>query len=343
MYDINSLPVPVIGAPMAGGPSTPDLVAAVAAAGGLGFLATGYLTPDRVRTDITALRRLTGNTFGLNIFIPEQLTEPPHLNEYRQALQTRADRFGVELPTDIPFTDDHFDAKIDLAITESVPVVSFTFGCPDRRIVDRLHRHDICVIATVTSADEAETAADAGADVLCVQGPDAGGHRATFRIDDIPGSTPLDVLLQRVRAVTSLPLVAAGGIATAERATRLLNLGAAAVQVGTLLLRTPEAGTRPAHRAALADPAFAETVVTRAFSGRPARGLRNSFTDEFSELAPAAYPYVNTLTSALRKAAAADPHTLNLWAGTGYRNATTAPAASVVTDLSRGIAALRDR
>ncbi|MEU7144951.1 nitronate monooxygenase [Nocardia sp. NPDC046473] len=341
MFDFRSLTVPVVGAPMAGGPSTPELVAAVSSAGGFGFLATGYATAAKVREDITELRQRV-DAFGMNVFVPELISpDRPLLDAYRALLAERAARFGAPLPDEIPFSDDDFDAKVDLAISESVPVVSFTFGIPSRVVIARLHRHDICVVITVTTIAEARLADDAGADVLCVQGPEAGGHRSTFHIADTPEKAPLDQLLAQVRAVTELPLLAAGGIATAERAVAMLALGAVAVQVGTLLLRTPEAGTKPAHKDALADPQFTETVLTRAFSGRPARALRNSFIDEFSAAAPAAYPYLNTLTAALRKAAAADPHSLNLWAGTGYRHASTEPAAVVVAQLAARIAELR--
>ncbi|MFI6996778.1 NAD(P)H-dependent flavin oxidoreductase [Nocardia sp. NPDC050175] len=341
MFDFRSLTVPVVGAPMAGGPSTPELVAAVSSAGGFGFLATGYATVAKVREDISELRHHT-DVFGINVFVPEPISpDRPLLDAYHALLADRAARFGAPLPDEIPFSDDDFDAKVDLAITESVPVVSFTFGIPSRAVIARLHQHDICVVITVTTIAEARLADEAGADVLCVQGPEAGGHRSTFHIADTPEEVPLDQLLAQVRTVTELPLLAAGGIATAARAVAMLALGAVAVQVGTLLLRTPEAGTKPAHKDALADPQFTETVLTRAFSGRPARALRNSFIDEFSAAAPAAYPYVNTLTAALRKAAAADPHSLNLWAGTGYRHATTEPAAVVVAHLAAQIAELR--
>ncbi|MFD6160531.1 NAD(P)H-dependent flavin oxidoreductase [Nocardia sp. NPDC060256] len=342
MFDFRSLTVPVVSAPMAGGPSTPELVAAVSSADGFGFLATGYAAAAKVREDIAELRHHSGAAFGINVFVPEVISvERPSLDAYRALLAERAARFDASLPDEIPFSDDDFDAKVELAITDSVPVVSFTFGVPSQDVIARLHKHDICVVITVTTIAEARLAADAGADVLCVQGPEAGGHRSTFHIADTPEEVPLDQLLAQVRAVTELPLLAAGGIATAERAVTMLTLGAVAVQVGTLLLRTPEAGTKPAHKGALADPQFTETVLTRAFSGRPARALRNSFIDEFAAAAPPAYPYVNTLTTALRKAAAADPHSLNLWAGTGYRHASTEPAAVVVSRLGTRIAELR--
>lgn len=341
MFDFRSLTVPVVGAPMAGGPSTPELVAAVGAAGGFGFLATGYAAAAKVGRDIAELRQRTDAAFGINLFVPEPISvDGALLDEYRVLLTERAARFGVDLPSEIPFSDDDFDAKIALAIAESVPVVSFTFGAPSVEVIARLHQHDICAVLTVTTVAEARLAAAGGADVLCVQGPEAGGHRSTFHIAETPGELPLDQLLAQVRAETELPLIASGGIATAERAVALLDLGAVAVQVGTLLLRTPEAGTKPAHKDALTDPRFTETVLTRAFSGRPARALRNSFIDEFSAAAPAAYPYVNTLTTALRKAAAADPDTLNLWAGTGYRHAGTEPAAAVIARLGARIAEL---
>jgi nitronate monooxygenase len=345
VFDFRSLRVPVVGAPMAGGPSTPELVAAVAEAGGFGFLAAGYLSADQLRAAIRELRDRTAAPFGVNVFVPERIdADADALDRYRELLRGRAASFGVMLPEQIPFTDDSFDAKVDLVVEESAPVVSFTFGCPAAELVDRLHGHDITVGVTVTTPAEAEIARRAGADVLCVQGPAAGGHRGTFHILDTPADTPLPQLLAQIHeAAPGVPSIAAGGIATGAQAAELLDLGAVAVQVGTLLLATPEAGTKAAHKQALSDPRFTDTVLTRAFSGRPARALRNSFTDEFSDRAPAAYPQVNTLTGDLRKAAAYDPQTLNLWAGTGFRRAGTDPAALVVDRLGRDIARARDK
>lgn len=336
LFDLRDLPRPVVAAPMAGGPSTPQLVSAVSGAGGLGQLAAGYLSPDTLSADIAAVRGTGIRTFGVNIFVPEtEPVDPEAVAAYRDALLAYASELDVELPPaeDLGDNDDWFDAKIGLVCDERIPVVSFAFGCPGPSTITELHRHDCSVGITVTTADDAVLAARAGADWLCVQGPEAGGHRSVFDRRTVPPEEPLDDLLTAVGARVDLPLVAAGGIATRERADELRARGAVAVQVGTALLRTDEAGTKPAHAAALADPARTETVVTWAFSGRPARALRNRFTDRFTDVAVAEYPAVNTLTGGLRRAAAGDPEAINLWAGTGYRSAHAEPAAHTVARL----------
>jgi nitronate monooxygenase len=189
---------------------------------------------------------------------------------------------------------------------------------------------------TVTSAYEAGIALAAGADGLIVQGPNAGGHRGTFAPDMDPGTESLHELLARIRrSARDVPLIAAGGLGTTEDVAAVINRGAVAAQVGTALLLSDEAGTHAAHRAALQHPEFVSTVVTRAFSGRYARGLENDFTRLFNDVAPLGYPEVNQMTSPIRKASAAldDPHGTNLWAGTAYRAARTGPAKDIVKTL----------
>ncbi|GAB83999.1 nitronate monooxygenase [Gordonia rubripertincta] len=336
MADLRDLAVPVVGAPMAGGPTTPELVVAVGHAGGLGQLAAGYLSPERVAVDIAAVRAGGVDTFGVNIFVPEsEPVDRDAVARYRDRLLDYAASLDVQLPAldELGDDDDHFDAKIALMCDERIPVVSFAFGCPPAAAVAELRRHGCSVGVTITTADDAVGAADVGADWLCVQGPDAGGHRSVFDRRTEPPTEPLDDLLEAVRARVALPLVAAGGVATPDRADQLRSSGAAAVQVGTLLLRTLEAGTKPAHADALADPARTGTVVTRAFSGRPARALRNRFTDEFSAAAVAEYPAVNKLTGGIRRAAATDPDVINLWAGTGFREAVVESATETIRRL----------
>lgn len=334
-FDPTRLEVPIIGAPMAGGPSTPELVAAVNAAGGLGFLAAGYLSVAGLAEKIEITRGVTDRPFGVNLFVPQQVpVDADRFAAYRRELQPIAARYGVDLAAEPRHSDDDFDAKVDLLEAEPVEVVSLTFGCPSPA-VRRLQAVGTMVIATVTSTAEADAAAAAGVDALCVQGPDAGGHRATFATDDEPGTESLDSLLATIGARTELPLIAAGGVGDADRIAQLLAAGAVAVQLGTLLLRTHEAGTKPSHANALTDPRFDTTVVTRAFSGRPARALANHFTEAHSASAPPYYPQVHYLTSPLRAAAAAaaDPEALNLWAGAGHANAVAAPAGKVIGDL----------
>ncbi len=150
---------------------------------------------------------------------------------------------------------------------------------------------------------------------------------------------PVAELVERIVAAVPLPVIAAGGLATPAAVAEVIRAGAAAAAVGTVLLRADESGASATHRAALTDPRFTETVLTHAFTGRPARGLRNAFIDAHEAQAPLGYPALHHLTSPLRKAAAAagKPDYVHLWAGTGYRDATAEPAADILRRLASGL------
>lgn len=345
--------VPVVGAPMAGGPSTPELVTAVGEAGGLGFLAGGYLTAAQLAAQIAEVWAATPRPFGVNLFVPssantyvlpeggpyaaelaplEGADRAAAVSRYRDSLGPEADRLGVELPQPRPADSDDWDRKLDLVKREGVAAVSFTFGLPSRAVFIELSRAGIDAAVTVTDVGEAMAALEMGADALVVQGPEAGGHRGTLHEAKRPSTTDLVTLVHDVRALTDLPIVAAGGISGPERAAEARAAGATTVQVGTALLLTPEAGTNLAYRRALRDPDHDRTVLTRAFSGRCGRALETDFVRAHHAAAPAAYPEVNQVTSVLRRAAvsADDAGLLALWAGTGWRSAREMPAAAVV-------------
>lgn len=331
------LSVPVLAAPMAGGPSTPGLVVAAAEAGGLGLLAGGYKSADALAGQIAEVRA-ANVPFGVNVFAPNPVPiDDTAYRRYAELLQPEADRYGLDLSA-VARTedDDHWQDKIDLLLGDPVPLVSFTFGVPDPAVLRALRAAGTFVAQTVTSREEARRAAEAGVDALVVQCSAAGGHSGTLTPERVPPAVPIAELLREIGQVTGLPLIAAGGLATAEAVAGALHAGAAAVSVGTVLLRADESGASDPHKAALADPARDRTVVTRAFSGRPARALRNAFTDRYHDLAPLGYPAVHHLTSPLRRAAAAagDAERLNLWAGAGHRHATAEPAARILSRLT---------
>ena len=321
--------LPVVQAPMAGGPSTPQLAAAVCGAGGYGFVAGGYLSAAALRDAIDATRTLTPLPFGVNLFVPSAPADPATVAAYADTLRPEADRLGVELGTP-RWEDDDYAAKLDVVEALRPDLVAFTFGCPSEQEVTRLHAVGMRVGVTVTGSAEAAVAERAGADLLVVQGTEAGGHQGGLD-DTRPNHTPLADALREVRAVTSLPLVGAGGVMDAAGLRAVLDAGAEAAQVGTALLCSAEAGTSEVHRRALQERLFEDTVITRAFSGRYARGLRNRFAREHTD-APRAYPEIHHLTSPLRAAAraAGDPDVPNLWAGTGWRSVQAAPAAQIV-------------
>ncbi|HRO28857.1 nitronate monooxygenase family protein [Citricoccus sp.] len=365
----------VVAAPMAGGPSTWQLAAAVTRAGGIGFLAAGMRPVDRLVQDVASTRGALEGTehavFGVNLFVPEPAnTAVPgdrrapgsparrrraeSVRRYRSGLLAEARRLGVELPGPEvldPDAMDGWEAKLEAAEAGAWPLVTFTFGLPAASVFDRLHAAGSVLGVTVTSAAEAVRALDHGADVLCVQGPEAGGHRSVHDPAATPGTTPLMTLLAEVRAAVGtgtardVPLWAAGGIMDAAGVGGVLDAGATAAQCGTAFLLAQEAGTSPLQRTALERTASgtgfahpdgsARTALTRAYSGRWARGLDNRFMREHAD-APAAYPEVNVLTGPLRQAATAagDAESVSLWAGVGAAAVRAAPAAEIVRHLT---------
>ncbi|TMK72402.1 MAG: nitronate monooxygenase [Actinobacteria bacterium] len=331
---LDDLAVPIVLAPLAGGPSTPELTAAVSEAGGLGFLASGYLSAETTRDRIEAVRELSSRPFGVNVFVPDDSSpDPQAVAAYRDRLRAWADQRGGTIG-EPQTTDDDWDRKLELLTADPVSVVSFTFGCPSREVIESLKAAGSEVWLTVTNPDEAAEARGAGADVLVAQGAEAGGHRASFV--DRPGLPVygLLALLQILARTESLPLVASGGIATGAGLAAALCVGARAGQCGTAFMLCPEAGTSPAHREALRSGT--DTALTRAFTGRLARGIRNEFMDEHSDRAPIAYPQLHYVTAPLRKEARerGDAGAINLWAGEAHQLAEERPAAEMVQSLA---------
>ncbi|TYB40769.1 nitronate monooxygenase [Micromonospora sp. AP08] len=321
---------------MAGGPTTTGLAAAVGAAGAFAFLAAGYKTPEAVAAEVADLRSI-GRPFGVNVFVPTPVpVAEAEFRRYATRIAAEGTPYGLDLAAAARTEDDdHWAAKLDLLLADPVPVVSFTFGLPPAAVVRDLRRAGSRVLVTVTDPAEAAAAADLGVDGLVAQSGAAGGHLGTFTPDTPPPFRPLPELVALVTG-TGLPVLGAGGVGGAPDVRAALAAGAAGVLVGTLLLRADESGTGRTHRDALADPARDRTVVTRAFTGRPARGLRNDFIDRHEAAAPLGYPALHHLTRPLRVAAAGagDADRLHLWAGTGWRGARSAPAADILADLT---------
>jgi NAD(P)H-dependent flavin oxidoreductase YrpB (nitropropane dioxygenase family) len=320
---------------MAGGPTTPDLVLAAADVGSLGFLAAGYLTAEALAEQVARVRAAT-SAFGVNLFAPNPVpVDPARYAAYRDQLRAVAERYDVELPSEPVEDDDAWRDKIDLLLEQPAPVVSFTFGIPDAAALAALHRAGSLLVQTVTSPDEARRAAVAGVDALAVQASAAGGHSGTLTPEVVPAVVPLPLLVRQVRDAVELPILAAGGVSTRDDLAAVLAAGADAAVVGTALLLAHESGTSPAHRAGLRDPTR-ETLVMRAWTGRPARGLPNAFSDAYDAVAPIGYPALHHLTRPIRRAAAAaaDPEGVNLWAGTGVRTVREASTAQILTALT---------
>jgi nitronate monooxygenase len=326
--------LPIVQAPMAGGPSTPALAAAVSEAGGLGFVAAGYLTVERLMEDVSATRALTAKPFGVNLFVGGgEPADAGVVEAYASRLASLAADAGVALGRP-RFDDDAFAAKVDALVADPVAVVSFTFGLPSQAVAERLREAGSALWMTVTSVQEARAALALGPDALIVQGVEAGGHRGVFEDDEHASDLTLLSALQLIRVAVDVPLIGAGGIGTGAAVAAVLAAGASAAQVGTAYLLAEEAGTSEAQREAVAGDA--PTVLTRAFSGRLARGITNRWHAEHAADAPRAYPEIHHLTSPLRAHGrkSGNPDLINLWAGQAHPLAELLPAAEITRRLA---------
>ncbi len=319
------------------GACTPELAAVVSNAGGLGFLAAGYKSCDGMATEINHTRALTTEPFGMNLFTP-QLDRTDELaaqvSQYRDTLAASAQKYGVELGAPA-YDRDEFEAKIAYLSAHPVAAVTFTFGPVDVGVVSALRAVGTEVGFTVTSAHEAREAVALGATFLVAQGAEAGGHRGTWNVSDLPNTDDAATVTRAVIEATGLPTVAAGGVDGPVAVKALLDSGAFAVAVGTLFVAADESASSATHKDALTSGDFSDATVTRAFSGRLARGLTNDFIRQHDAAAPPAYPNLHYMTKTIRGAAAkaADPQGMALWAGSGHASAVRRPAAAIVSDL----------
>lgn len=305
---------PIIQAPMAG-MTTPKFVAACSNAGIIGAIGAGYLTGEATRESIREVQALTESPFMVNLFVPEEVKWSKEvIDKANESLQPI--RQALQIPTpEISVKKDQFDAQIDVILEEGVKICSFTFGLPNEAIITRLKKQDVFLIGTATTTEEARLAEARGMDAIVLQGKEAGGHRGSF-LHDVT-LVPLVQLVQDVREMVKVPLIAAGGIANKETMDKLLALGATAVQIGTALLVAKESGAHELHKQAVLQSEEGKTVVTTAFSGKAARGLENDFIKQMSNAFIAPYPIQNTCTQDIRKASAAQgkANYMSLWAG----------------------------
>ena len=328
---------PLVLAPMAGGPSTPALCAAVSEAGGLGSHGGAYVAPQKLREDIRAIRAATSRPFAVNLFADDGVAAD---ESTLRGAQARLQRYRKELglsEASPPAASVRLSDAFPVLLEERVPVFSFTFGIPPREMLDACRKNGIATMGTATTVAEARALEEAGVDFICAQGAEAGGHRGTFDRDAAPALIGTVALVPLVVDAVRLPVIAAGGIMDGRGFAAGLALGASAVSLGTAFLLCPEAGTSPPYRAALREARDDATVITRAFSGRAARGLSNRFTREMADAPLAPYPVQNSLTREIRAAAAkaSDPGLLSLWAGQAAALAREMPAGLLVAQILR--------
>lgn len=331
---LQRLRVPVIAAPMAGGPSTPQLVTAVAQAGGLGFLAGGTISAAQLAADVAEVE----GDYAVNLFArQEPLADLAPVHAVIEQLRPAYREHGLSEP-ELPQVDYNHTWEEKLAVvlnaTHPPAAVSATFGCFTAEETTALQERGIEAWVTVTNPADARTAAELGADALVVQGPEAGGHRSTWDIHATPDSRPLAELIDvTVAAVPdTIPLIAAGGIGTAAEVQRALTFPRVqAVSCGTAFLRAEEAGTSEANRKLLQEAGEGVTVVSRAFSGRVARGVATPFTEENTGM-PAIYPFLNPLLKPLRE----DRNFAYCLAGVGAGITRQGSAADILAELAEG-------
>jgi nitronate monooxygenase len=336
---------PLVLAPMAGGPSTPALCAAVSEAGGLGSHGAAYVPPDKLRQDIRAIRAATSHPFAVNLFADDGIAaDEGRLRSAQAGLERYRRELGLP-PTAPPPASVQLSDAFPVLLEERVPVFSFTFGIPPREMLDACRKQGMATMGTATTVAEARALEQAGVDFICAQGAEAGGHRGTFDRDVTHALIGTLALVPQVLDAVRVPVIAAGGIMDGRGFVAGLALGASAVCMGTAFLRCPEAGTSAPYRAALREARDDGTVITRAFSGRAARGLANRFTREMADAPLAPYAVQNSLTREIRAAAvkASDPGLLSLWAGQAAPLAREMPARELVAQILREADAVIER
>lgn len=335
--NLTDIHFPIIQAPMAG-ITSPELVAEVSNAGCLGSIGAGYLTARELKKQIRQTKKLTSFPFAVNVFAFE---DKPVSIVRKQAMHSILkpvyDQLGLKqkkLPS-VPTSE--LSKQLEVIITEKVPVVSFVFGCLDASWIDRLQAEKITVIGTATCKEEAKLLEKMGVDAVCLQGMEAGGHRSTFIGREEDFLIPLDQLVSDAYALCNVPLIAAGGIMTAEHIKHFLELGASAVQMGTAFLTTKEAATTPIYKKVLLMQKDLSTILTRAFTGKLARALPNAFTDYMEKhlFQIVEFPTQHYLTKDIRDFAKKknDPNFLSLWAGVNHKDCKDCTVAELIAGL----------
>ncbi|QQD85045.1 nitronate monooxygenase family protein [Jeotgalicoccus sp. ATCC 8456] len=330
---------PIIQAGMAGGITTPDLVASVSNSGGLGSIGAGYMNVEKLRETIQEVKKLTDQPFSVNLFTPEFVqVEQNEIDQANDWLSRYRYELNInEAPPVEKVTDENFKQQVEVIIEENVPICSFTFGIPDRDIIKKLKEKGIIIIGTATTVDEAIANESAGMDAIVAQGSEAGGHRGSFLNKEAVPMIGTMALVPQVVDYVSIPVIAAGGISDGRGIVASLGLGAKGVQLGTAFLTSEENGSPQVAKLAILNAQETDTVVTTTFSGKPARGLLNDFIKEMRQYEGKvpSYPVQNSLTQPIRAKAAKlnRPEYMSLWCGQNLRSSKENSANQMVIDL----------
>ncbi|MFD2171639.1 NAD(P)H-dependent flavin oxidoreductase [Tumebacillus lipolyticus] len=314
------LEVPILQAGMAGGSTTPELIAAVSNAGGLGTLGAGYMTPEQMRGAIRAIRQLTDRPFAVNLFVNQIPTpDTEQVATIQNIMSKHRQELGIPEPQLPSKYAEAYQDQLRVVIEENVPVFSFTFGIPSREEMDALKQRGIVTCGTATTVREAIVLEEHGVDLIVGQGSEGGGHRGTFLSSAEQALIGTMALIPQIVDRVSVPVIAAGGIMDGRGIAAALSLGADAVQLGTAFLTCSESGAHAQFKEAVRNSTDESTALTRAFSGKYARGIRNTFLSELAahDADIPEYPIQNALTRDIRQAAAQqnNPAYMSLWAG----------------------------
>ncbi|MTH53758.1 nitronate monooxygenase [Bacillus mangrovi] len=324
LHEKLKLRYPIIQAPMAGGITGPELVSAVSKSGCLGSIGAGYMKPGDLSSLISEVKAETELPFAVNLFVPEsQNVSESEIKVAYDALQPYRGELGIsETMPALQEMASPYHEQLEIVLRENVPVVSFTFGMPASEEVRELKNQGVFIIGTATSVMEAILLEDRGVDAIVAQGSEAGGHRGTFSGPSSQHLLGLMSLVPQICDFVSVPVIAAGGIMDARSFRAALQLGAQAVQMGTAFLTTHESSAHPAYKEAVLNAREDQVVVTAAFSGKEARGIKNQFIHGMeNETRILPYPLQNELTKSIRKAAAEqnDAEFMSLWCGQSPR------------------------
>ncbi|MEH6908881.1 nitronate monooxygenase [Bacillus sp. AFS006103] len=343
MTELLKIEYPIIQAPMAGGVTTSKLVAEVSNSGGLGMIGAGYMTPIQIREQIQEIKQLTSNPFGINLFVPNDFNVMENqiklsnqiLHPIRQQLNLHQ-KDSLEIPN---FNEVFaiFMEQIKVVMEENVPICSFTFGIPSKEVIAELKQANILLIGTATTVREAVENEIAGIDLVVVQGSEAGGHRGNFIDGNEESLVGLMSLIPQVVDNVNIPVISAGGIMDGRGLMASICLGAQGVQMGTAFLTCVESGAHQVYKEAILNANEDQTVLTRSFSGKWARGIKNKFILELQkneEFLPD-FPIQNALTQEIRKFSAAhnNQEFMSLWSGQSPRLAKSQTVESLIKSI----------
>jgi nitronate monooxygenase len=337
--------LPLIQAPMAGGATTPELVAAVSNAGGLGSLGAGYMTADEIKTTIKKIKSLTNKPFAVNLFIPEEYyANEEQIEQARKTVQASCSELKLHIESIKPPYTPLFEEQMNVIVEEKVPIFSFTFGIPSRDWIETFKKNAISLIGTATTLAEAKLLEENNIDAIVAQGSEAGGHRGTFLSNADNALINISSLLPLLIEHIKIPIIAAGGIMTAKGIIELLKLGVSAVQMGTAFLSCTESGIHPLYKKLLLNSSYDNTTLTRAFSGKWARGIMNKFITRMQshENNILDYPMQNALTRTMRQEATKQNNSefMSMWAGQAAYLCKALPAAQLIEELDAEIIVL---